>query len=96
MKESQQLNNFYQSLSDKKWDDATVYDALEAVCELSYSKYTDKGKGDFYQFNEGYEFAKTLKKGEKACYLDLEEVIYIFKYRKIQEVVCKIRKSLTR
>jgi hypothetical protein len=95
MRESQTLNNFYQSLSDKKWDDTTVYEAFKIHCAWSYDDSYDN-KGNFYHFNEGFDFAKTLKEGEKACYLVCVETIYLFKYRKIRDLICKIKRTLNK
>lgn len=95
MQQSTKLNQFYDKLLGTKKHEA-VDDAFREVADESYSIWKSCDLGEHELWELGFNFAKKLKKGDKVCYFELdgEDEILIFKYRKIEDVVCKIKKLL--
>ena len=96
MQQSTRLNLFYKSLADKEWDDDTVNQAFRDAAAGSYSIWRSNDFGEYELWEFGFNFAKKLKKTDNVCYFELdgEDEVLIFKYRKIEDVICKIKKLL--
>lgn len=109
MKQSTRLNQFYNKLLDeynngtRKHPVQSTISPYEAVIEAfrdaansSYSIWKSAELGEYELWEMGFDFARKLKKTDKVCYFELEDQdeILIFKYRKIEDVICKIKKLL--